>query len=313
MTSVSALALSGKSNTVDTLSSRPRMSLLPQANDLLQYRANHISISAPESVSHCLRIDTRDYVSASGGAYHPMVEAISPTNEETNTDELGNAKCELMTQMNKLKNEIAETEKTISVLKRKKALLEETASMKTETNLEEFSETQPKHRNLAQKIYAENKRKAASAHAIFNNLGPAPSFPLYNQPQDANVCREIKKYHESFKERLILHLKRIKLEQSKSRVELVDKYSKLSQEWHKRVDKFENNIKRKTREAKSREFFEKVFPELRKQREDKERFNRVGSRIKSEADVEEIIDGLQEQVKQNYFFLFLIFLKISCY
>lgn len=67
------------------------------------------------------------------------------------------------------------------------------------------------------------------------------------------------------------------------------------QEWHRKVDKLESTQKRKTKEAKNREFFEKVFPELRKQREDKERFNRVGSRIKSEADLEEIMDGLQEQ------------------
>lgn len=46
---------------------------------------------------------------------------------------------------------------------------------------------------------------------------------------------------------------------------------------------------------KEREFYEKVFPELRKQREDRERFSRVGSRIKSDADMEEIMDGLQEQ------------------
>lgn len=46
---------------------------------------------------------------------------------------------------------------------------------------------------------------------------------------------------------------------------------------------------------KEREFYEKVFPELRKQREDRERFSRVGSRIKSDADLEEIMDGLQEQ------------------
>ena len=38
-----------------------------------------------------------------------------------------------------------------------------------------------------------------------------------------------------------------------------------------------------------------MFPELRKQREDRERFSRVGSRIKSDADLEEIMDGLQEQ------------------
>lgn len=62
--------------------------------------------------------------------------------------------------------------------------------------------------------------------------------------------------------------------------------------------------KRKSKETKNREFFEKVFPELRKQREDKERFNRVGARIKSEADLEEIMDGLQEQeVHGTYLFI----------
>lgn len=316
------------------------MSLLPQQtnNDLLQYRSSanhhhhqqqqqqqsqhhhsqqqqqHLLSSSSSSMgigggssdtSSCLRIDTRDYVTTTsgsgGGAYHPMVEAISPTNEESNSDELGNAKYELITHMNKLNSEITETEKAIAILKRKQELLEESASMKAETSLEESvnSENPPKHRSLAQKIYAENKRKAATAHAIFNSLGPAPDFPLYNQPQDANICKDIKKYHETFKERLKLHLKRLKQEQSHSRVELVEKYSKLTQEWNRRLDKLETNLKRKTREAKSREFFEKVFPELRKQREDKERFNRVGSRIKSEADVEEIIDGLQEQALED--------------
>jgi hypothetical protein len=61
------------------------------------------------------------------------------------------------------------------------------------------------------------------------------------------------------------------------------------------VERLEATQKRKSKETKNREFFEKVFPELRKQREDKERFNRVGARIKSEADLEEIMDGLQEQ------------------
>lgn len=71
------------------------------------------------------------------------------------------------------------------------------------------------------------------------------------------------------------------------------------QEWLRKVDKIESSQKRKAKEAKNREFFEKVFPELRKQREDKERFNRVGARIKSEADLEEIMDGLQEQEMED--------------
>jgi len=50
-----------------------------------------------------------------------------------------------------------------------------------------------------------------------------------------------------------------------------------------------------------------VFPELRKQREDKERFNRVGARIKSEADLEEIMDGLQEQ--EVYYITNSIYIK----
>lgn len=71
------------------------------------------------------------------------------------------------------------------------------------------------------------------------------------------------------------------------------------QEWLRKVDKIESSQKRKAKETKNREFFEKVFPELRKQREDKERFNRVGARIKSEADLEEIMDGLQEQEMED--------------
>jgi len=76
-------------------------------------------------------------------------------------------------------------------------------------------------------------------------------------------------------------------------------YLKDQADWQRRCERMEASAKRKAREAKNREFFEKVFTELRKQREDKERFNRVGSRIKSEADLEEIMDGLQEQALED--------------
>ena len=44
--------------------------------------------------------------------------------------------------------------------------------------------------------------------------------------------------------------------------------------WLKKVERIENNAKRRAKDAKTREFFEKVFPELKKQREDKERLQR---------------------------------------
>ena len=78
---------------------------------------------------------------------------------------------------------------------------------------------------------------------------------------------------------------------------LTDTYVKLSAAWNKRVERAENNRKRKERDAKSRELYEKIFPELRKQREDKERDHRLGTRgaVRSEADIEDVIERLQEQ------------------
>ena len=78
---------------------------------------------------------------------------------------------------------------------------------------------------------------------------------------------------------------------------LTDTYAKLSNAWNKRVERAENNRKRKERDAKSRELYEKIFPELRKQREDKERDHRLGTRgaVRSEADIEDVIERLQEQ------------------
>merc|ERR1711915_365550 len=39
--------------------------------------------------------------------------------------------------------------------------------------------------------------------------------------------------------------------------------------------------------------------ELRKTREERERFSRVGARVKSDAEMEEIMDGLQEQENED--------------
>lgn len=101
--------------------------------------------------------------------------------------------------------------------------------------------------------------------------------------------------HLCVKALLVAKLRKEHVERASLHHQQSQTYAILVQEWHRKVEKLEATQKRKTKEAKNREFFEKVFPELRKQREDKERFNRVGARIKSEADLEEIMDGLQEQ------------------
>lgn len=134
-------------------------------------------------------------------------------------------------------------------------------------------------------------------------MGPKVELPLYNQPSDTSVYQENRTKHQTcMRARLIARLRREHAERASLHRQQSQTYAILVQEWHRKVERLEATQKRKSKEAKNREFFEKVFPELRKQREDKERFNRVGARIKSEADLEEIMDGLQEQEVHRIFF-----------
>nr|CAD7201528.1 unnamed protein product [Timema douglasi] len=209
-----------------------------------------------------LRIDTRDQP-----AYNPEVENISPTIPPDpivpEDAAFRTTKDELLQQISKVDREILKAETQISNLKKKRQELEKAAN-KPACIEEEEEVAQPKHQSLAQKIYAVNR-------------------PLYNQPSDTPV------YHEN----KIRHVERENREKN-----MTATYSKMMQEWLRKVEKIESSLKRKLKESRNREFFEKVFPELRKQREDRERFNRVGARIKSEADLEEIMDSLQEQERE---------------
>lgn len=45
-------------------------------------------------------------------------------------------------------------------------------------------------------------------------------------------------------------------------------------EWEKKVERMENNPRRKAKESRTREYYERQFPEIRKQREQQERFQR---------------------------------------
>lgn len=166
--------------------------------------------------------------------------------------------------------EIAKAESQISILKKKQHELEEIASKPTvKPEVEEVA--QPKHQSLAQKIYAENRKRAQTAHAELDQLGPKVYWPIYNQPSDTDVYHENKRKHVDFKKHLLEYFKRRHAEKHGRNQFITETYSKLMQEWLRKVEKIECSTKRKGKEAKNREFFEKVFPELRKQREDKER------------------------------------------
>ena len=57
--------------------------------------------------------------------------------------------------------------------------------------------------------------------------------------------------------------------------ELCKRYDELMEDWEKKVERVENNPRRRAKDAKAREYYEKQFPEIRKQREQQERFQRL--------------------------------------
>lgn len=243
-----------------------------------------------------LKVDVREPQST--GAYHPQVEAISPTPQSDPADELRATKDDLLNKISNVDLEINRTTVTIQQLQEKQASLEKTTAKPVK--VEEPPEVQqPKHRSLAQKIFAENRNKAERAASGLVAKSYPTELPILNEPIDAQALRDAISDHLRFRPQFVAYLRKEKQERVANNLALAEKYTALSLQWQRRVEKVESSAKRKAKDAKNRDYFEKVFSELRKQREDKERFNRVGSRVKSEADVEEIIDGLQEQVPRS--------------
>ncbi|CDQ98671.1 unnamed protein product [Oncorhynchus mykiss] len=107
------------------------------------------------------------------------------------------------------------------------------------------------------------------------------------------------------RKKLILYFKRRNHARKQWEQKFCQRYDQLMEAWEKKVERIENNPRRRAKESKVREYYEKQFPEIRKQRELQERMqsSRVGQRggglasssARSEHEVSEIIDGISEQ------------------
>ena len=139
------------------------------------------------------------------------------------------------------------------------------------------------------------QKKSRDAHEMVKRIGPVYEMPVYNHPSDTRIYHENQAKFHTFKKRLIGYFKRKHEERVSREKYLQEEYEKLMAEWLKKLEKKETSVTKKAKDNKLREFFEKQFPELRKQREDKERLSRAGQRIRSDVDLEEVMDGLHEQ------------------
>ncbi|XP_040579178.1 uncharacterized protein Smr isoform X2 [Lepeophtheirus salmonis] len=287
------------SQSPSSLSASHGMEIPPKRPRMDLGHPNQISSSPAPSLSTPLRIDTREPNKDSG--YHPQVEAISPTGPEASAerDELRSTKDDLLQKITKVDREIAKAESQIAKLKKKQQELEDAANRPSTDAIEE--DEKPKNQSIAQIIYAENRKKARDAHAMLDKLAPHNELPLYNQPSDTVSYHENKRNHAHFKKQLVEYFKKRNEERESRERHMTETYSKLTTQWLKKVEKLENSKKRREKEQRARDLYEKIFPELRKQREDKERDHRLGTRgaVRSEADIENVIERLQEQELEN--------------
>ncbi|XP_043571182.1 nuclear receptor corepressor 2 [Chiloscyllium plagiosum] len=160
------------------------------------------------------------------------------------------------------------------------------------------------HRSVVQIIYDENRKKAEAAHRTFDQLGPHIELPLYNQPSDTKQYHENIRINQMMRKRLILYFKRRNHARKHWEQKFCQRYDQLMEVWEKKIERIESNPRRRAKENKVREYYERQFPEIRKQRELQERMqSRVGQRgctlsatvARSEHEISEIIDGLSEQ------------------
>ncbi|KAL2765897.1 nuclear receptor corepressor 1 isoform 3 [Daubentonia madagascariensis] len=241
-----------------------------------------------------------------GGKHEAPTSPISgqPCGDDQNASPSKLSKEELIQSMDRVDREIAKVEQQILKLKKKQQQLEEEAAKPPEPEKPVSPPpVEQKHRSIVQIIYDENRKKAEEAHKIFEGLGPKVELPLYNQPSDTKVYHENIKTNQVMRKKLILFFKRRNHARKQREQKICQRYDQLMEAWEKKVDRIENNPRRKAKESKTREYYEKQFPEIRKQREQQERFQRVGQRgaglsatiARSEHEISEIIDGLSEQ------------------
>uniref|UniRef100_A0A8D3CQY0 Nuclear receptor corepressor 2 n=1 Tax=Scophthalmus maximus TaxID=52904 RepID=A0A8D3CQY0_SCOMX len=206
------------------------------------------------------------------------------------------SKEELIQNMDRVDREITMVEQQISKLRKKQQQLEEEAAKPHEPERPiSPPPSEAKHRSLVQIIYDENRVSRLHTHPHMP--------PLYNQPSDTKQYHENIKINQAMRKKLILYFKRRNHARKQWEQKFCQRYDQLMEAWEKKVERIENNPRRRAKESKVREYYEKQFPEIRKQREMQERMqSRVGQRggglsssaARSEHEVSEIIDGISE-------------------
>ncbi|CAI2736281.1 unnamed protein product [Schistosoma spindalis] len=267
-------------------------------------------------------------------AYHPQVEAISPAPDESRLVDAQDAKLhrereEINRQLTVLDADINKQESHLRNLCEREARLtarlavapardtsnnslngndHECKSDKGDLAVPEVSFTcktgfERNYENPIQAIISDNRQRTRQRHLIFTRLcgpkvRPGPhALPFYRQPSDLSSVRAIQSnFRNHFRPKLVVYLqRRLRAEQSRINF-LAQQYGRNSRIFTKKMDKLLSTTKRRQRDLRHRDIFEKAMPEVKKNREDREMGNTEYTKPGVEDDsggVSNLTDGSQ--------------------
>ncbi|KAG5444144.1 hypothetical protein CSKR_101632 [Clonorchis sinensis] len=238
-------------------------------------------------------------------AYHPQVEAISPAPEESRLSDAQDAK--IHREREELSRQLMNVEADLNKQRAHQRLLDEREARLTSRLASTGSSTKsveskalgvegqqsPKsdlaptvdlttdleraYENPIQAFIAENRKRTRQHHLIFTRLcGPHVkahpyALPLYRQPSDLPyLCAIRTDFRQRFRLKLVNYLRRRKKAEEARVKYLAQQYAHHSVIFTKKMEKLLNSTKQRHRELRYRDIFEKMHPEVKKNREDRE-------------------------------------------
>ncbi|KHN78916.1 Nuclear receptor corepressor 1 [Toxocara canis] len=228
-----------------------------------------------------------------------MRELVSPTTDES-TEKKKNSITDRLEIVEKEKKHL---DAQLTIIQRKKehhdCELAKLAKLGEDKSSEKESEecADESSMSLVERIYAENRRKAAEAHAATKNAPALPplfadTVPLYQNPADCPLVQETIERYQIVKPLLVKMLIDKKQKESLAQKYQTEKYNVMYAEWLAKDERYCKSQKKMARDEKHREIFERTFPELKKAREERERNGRSnggngGTSKKSDAEQDE--------------------------
>ncbi|ELK26432.1 Nuclear receptor corepressor 2 [Myotis davidii] len=119
--------------------------------------------------------------------------------------------------------------------------------------------------------------------------------PLYNQPSDTRQYHENIKINQAMRKKLILYFKRRNHARKQWEQKFCQRYDQLMEAWEKKVERIENNPRRRAKESKGCRTAGPECVLLAPSRVGQRGSGLSMSAARSEHEVSEIIDGLSEQ------------------